>query len=184
MRLRRPLLDELRPPAGGAGIECPWQPKAVSEQGSWASTPGRRRNMQANRSRDTAPELAVRRLLHANGLRYRVAVAPLAGLRRRADIVFTRQRVAVFIDGCFWHGCPEHGRSTFNHNVDYWPAKIQTNKMRDADTNQKLLAAGWQVLRFWEHQAPEAVADVIARAVHSPSSPSHTGDPGAATSGG
>src|SRR4051812_11803342 len=91
---------------------------------SWASSPGRRRNMQANRSRDTRPELAVRRLLHSQGLRYRVAIAPEPGLRRKADIVFTRTRVAVFIDGCFWHGCPEHGRSVFQHNIDYWPDKI------------------------------------------------------------
>jgi len=75
--------------------------------------------MQANRSRDTLPELAVRRRLHSEGLRYRVSVAPVPSLRRKADIVFTKVRVAVFIDGCFWHGCPEHGRATFNHNVDY-----------------------------------------------------------------
>lgn len=74
---------------------------------SWASTPGRRRNMQAIRSRDTKPELAVRRLVHAAGLRYRVGVRPEPSLRRTADLVFTKRRVAVFIDGCFWHGCPE-----------------------------------------------------------------------------
>ena len=94
--------------------------------------------MQANRSRDTKPELAVRRLLHARGFRYRVAVAPVAGLRRRADIVFAKQRIAVFIDGCFWHGCTEHGRKSFQHNVDYWPAKIATNMARDLDTTARL----------------------------------------------
>lgn len=121
--------------------------------------------MQANRSRDTGPELAVRRLLHAQGFRYRVAAQPLAGLRRRADIVFTRQRIAVFIDGCFWHGCPEHGRSRFNHNVDYWPAKIATNRDRDRDTNRQLSDSGWVVLRFWEHEPPVEVAEAIATAV-------------------
>lgn len=128
---------------------------------SWASSPGRRRNMQANRSRDTKPELEVRRALHRLGLRYRVAIAPEPGLRRRADIVFTRARVAVFIDGCFWHGCPEHGRSSFNHNADYWPTKIAANRARDTDTNLKLAQAGWLVLRYWEHQdAADVVADI------------------------
>ena len=123
--------------------------------------------MQANRSRDTKPELAVRRLLHARGLRYRVALAPEKSLRRRADIVFTKQRVAIFIDGCFWHGCPEHGRAAFNRNPDYWPDKIAGNKARDLDTNDKLADAGWRVLRFWEHEDPSSVAEVIARAVRS-----------------
>ncbi len=119
--------------------------------------------MQANRSRDTRPELEVRRALHRLGLRYRVAIAPEPGLRRRADIVFTRARVAVFIDGCFWHGCPKHGRSTFNHNVEYWSAKIAANVARDADTNTKLYAAGWQVLRYWEHEDVEDVVEEIRR---------------------
>lgn len=117
--------------------------------------------MQANRRRDTAPELAVRRLLHARGHRYRVDFAPLAGLRRRADIVFTKARVSVFIDGCFWHGCPEHGRSGFAHNADYWPQKIAGNIARDADTNSRLAAEGWTVLRFWEHETAEAVVSQI-----------------------
>ncbi len=100
-------------------------------------------------------------MLHRLGLRYRVAMAPEPGLRRRADIVFTRARVAVFIDGCFWHGCPEHGRSSFNHNADYWPAKIAANIARDTDTNIKLARAGWHVLRYWEHQdAAAVVADI------------------------
>ena len=126
---------------------------------SWASSPARRRNMQANRSRDTKPELDVRRALHRLGLRYRVAIAPEPGLRRRADIVFTRARVAVFIDGCFWHGCPEHGRSAFNHNAEYWSAKIAANVARDADTNARLEQVGWHVLRYWEH---EDVKDIVA----------------------
>lgn len=125
--------------------------------------------MQANRSRDTQPELAVRRILHRHGLRYRVAVAPESTLRRKADIVFTRAKVAVFMDGCFWHGCPEHGRITFQRNAEYWEAKISTNIARDADTTRKLEAAGWQVLRFWEHEDYEAVARKIMRFVWSAS---------------
>lgn len=121
--------------------------------------------MQANRARDTKPELDVRRLLHARGLRYRVAAAPLPGLRRRADIVFPRQRVAVFIDGCFWHGCDEHGRRTFQHNADYWPTKIATNMARDIDTTERLLSAGWCVLRFWEHESASDVANAIEQAI-------------------
>ncbi|MFI2279731.1 very short patch repair endonuclease [Nocardia beijingensis] len=132
---------------------------------SWASTPGRRRNMQANRSRDTKPELAVRRLLHSQGLRYRVAIAPDPTLRRKADIVFPKAKVAVFIDGCFWHGCPEHGRRIFQHNTDYWPTKIATNIARDNDTTGRLESIGWTVLRFWEHEDATAVADTIAQVV-------------------
>jgi DNA mismatch endonuclease (patch repair protein) len=120
--------------------------------------------MQANRSRDTTPELAVRRLLHARGLRYRVDYRPVGGVRRRADIVFTRQRVAVFIDGCFWHGCPEHGSRTFKTNADYWVPKIARNMARDLDTATQLKAAGWQVLRFWEHDDPATVADAVEAA--------------------
>lgn len=120
--------------------------------------------MQANRSRDTEPELEIRRALHRLGLRYRVAIAPLPGLRRRADIVFTRAQVAVFIDGCFWHGCPKHGRTAFNHNADYWSAKIAGNVARDADTNVRLRRAGWHVLRYWEHEdTDQVVADIWQR---------------------
>src|SRR4051812_29431285 len=83
---------------------------------SWASSPERRRIMQGNTRRDTKPELRLRRELHGAGLRYRVDYPPLPGLRRRADVVFTRQRVAVFLDGCYWHGCPEHGPTRFGTN--------------------------------------------------------------------
>jgi DNA mismatch endonuclease (patch repair protein) len=121
--------------------------------------------MQGNRSRDTRPELAVRRLLHSEGLRYRVACRPLSTLRRTADIVFTRQKIAVFIDGCFWHGCPEHGQATTKQNPDYWSAKFLRNRERDLETNELLEAAGWQVLRFWEHEAPAEVVAAVRAAV-------------------
>lgn len=120
--------------------------------------------MQGNRSRDTAPELAVRRLVHAMGLRYRVNARPVATLRRTADLVFTRQRVAVLIDGCYWHGCPEHHRQP-RANADYWSAKVARNRARDAATTEALRAAGWTVLRFWEHEAPETVAEAVRVAV-------------------
>lgn len=131
---------------------------------SWASSPASRKVMQGNRSRDTSPELAVRRLLHAAGLRYRVHFRPEPTLRRTADIVFTKQRVAIFIDGCYWHACPEHGTSA-RANADYWSAKLHRNVARDADTTARLEAAGWTVLRFWEHDNPLEVARVIASTV-------------------
>jgi DNA mismatch endonuclease (patch repair protein) len=137
----------------------------MGAKGSWASSPGRRRNMQAIRARDTEPELAVRKILHARGLRYRVGLAPIPNLRRTADIVFTKARIAVFIDGCFWHGCPEHGRKKFNSNVDYWNEKISKNVVRDANTNSRLASAGWVVLRFWEHEDAALVADSVIAAV-------------------
>lgn len=123
--------------------------------------------MQGNRSRDTRPELAVRSLLHQAGLRYRVAYRPLRTVRRTADIVFTKQRIAVFIDGCFWHGCSEHGQTTTKSNSDYWRAKFVLNRERDEETNRLLAAAGWRVLRFWEHEAATEVAAKVQAAVAS-----------------
>lgn len=132
------------------------------EQGefSWASTDAVRRSMQSNKSRDTAPELAVRSLLHAAGRRFRVVYPPVPAVRRTADIVFTRAQVAVFIDGCFWHGCPLHYRRP-TRNQSYWDLKHTANRARDLDTDERLVAAGWTVLRFWEHEDPRDVAAVI-----------------------
>lgn len=128
---------------------------------SWASSPAVRKSMQGNRSRDTSPELAVRRALHAMGLRYRVAARPLPGLRRTADIVFRPARVAVFVDGCFWHGCPEHYVPP-SSNTDYWLPKISRNQERDRETTTALEAAGWLVLRYWEHQPAAVIVHEIA----------------------
>lgn len=116
--------------------------------------------MMANRRRDTKPELRVRQLLHAAGLRYRVDVAPIASLRRRADIVFSKRKIAVFIDGCFWHGCPVHGTAP-RANSDYWTPKLARNRARDVETTEQLSAAGWTVMRFWEHEIPELVSQAI-----------------------
>lgn len=129
-------------------------------------TPGRRRNMQANRSKDTKPELAVRRLLHADGFRYRVNYAPLRGLRRTADIVFPRLRIAVFIDGCFWHSCPQHGHAV-NTNASYWGPKLARNHERDQETTAILKEKGWLPIRFWAHDEPEYIADCIEQLVRS-----------------
>ena len=123
-------------------------------EASWATSEATRRTMRANRRRDTAPELALRRALHALGYRYRVDYPPLANVRRRADIVFTRQRVAVFVDGCFWHCCPEHGTLP-KSNADYWTPKLARNIERDRETDTALAEAGWRVMRVWEHESAQ-----------------------------
>lgn len=133
-------------------------------QESWASSPATRKSMLGNKGRDTKPEVAVRKLLHAAGLRYRVSAKPEPDLRRTADILFTRKRIAIFIDGCYWHGCPEHG-TTARTNADYWDAKITRNRERDAETDRLLVGAGWTVVRAWEHAAPRDVVDKIIAAV-------------------
>ncbi|MFE9935765.1 very short patch repair endonuclease [Streptomyces hirsutus] len=133
-------------------------------EGSWASSAARRRNMQAIRSRDTKPEITIRRLVHAAGLRYRVAARPLPDLRRTADMVFRPAKVAVFIDGCYWHGCPEHYVPP-KTNSGYWSEKVIRNVKRDRETDEKLREAGWLVLRFWEHEPSDACADKIALVV-------------------
>lgn len=121
---------------------------------------GARRRMRANRSRDTKPELGVRRELHRRGLRYFVDRAPVKGFRRRADLVFPRAKVAVMIDGCFWHGCPVH-HTVSKTNASFWADKVRTNRARDVETTEKLTAAGWLVLRFWEHEDVNQVCDCV-----------------------
>lgn len=116
--------------------------------------------MQAIRSRDTTPERRIRQLVHAQGLRYRVSTRPLPALRRTADMVFGPAKVAVFIDGCYWHGCPEHYVPP-RTNSGYWSDKVARNIARDRDTDEKLTQAGWLVLRFWEHEASDTCADKI-----------------------
>ena len=131
---------------------------------SWASNPGVRKSMQSNRSKDTSPEIALRKLLHAQGLRYRVNTRPLKQVRRTADIVFGPSKVAVFIDGCFWHACPDHYAEP-KSNTEYWRPKIARNVERDAEINARLQAEGWQVLRFWSHEDPVEAAATVAGAV-------------------
>jgi DNA mismatch endonuclease (patch repair protein) len=118
--------------------------------------------MRANTRRDTRPELAVRQRLHHAGLRFFVD-RPLRLPERvvRPDITFTRARVAVFVDGCFWHACPEHGTEPAQ-NSGYWGPKLQRNVARDRAVDQALLRAGWCSLRHWEHEAPDDVAASIA----------------------
>lgn len=120
--------------------------------------------MLANRGADTAPELALRRELHRRGLRFRKHVRPLPGTRCTADIAFTRLRVAVFVDGCFWHRCPLHSTDP-KSNVEFWKAKFERNVIRDRQNDAALSAAGWTVVRVWEHEDIGAAADRVESTV-------------------
>lgn len=113
--------------------------------------------MSRQRTAGTQPELAIRSELHRRGLRYRVNDRGLPG---RPDIVFTRARIAVQVDGCFWHGCPEHG-SVPKSNTEWWRTKLEANRDRDVRNDATLSADGWLVIRVWEHEDPSAVADTI-----------------------
>lgn len=120
--------------------------------------------MSRQRRRDTQPELQVRTILHARGVRYRVDVRPELDLRCKADIVWRTWRLAVFIDGCFWHGCPIHATRP-KANEEWWAQKLDGNVLRDRRTDSELAARGWTVLRFWEHEEPQSVADAICSAL-------------------
>ena len=123
-------------------------------------SPAKSQQMRNIRNRDTTPEMAVRRELHSRGLRYRVHM-PMSGIAKtRPDIVFTRVKVAVFIDGCFWHCCPDHGTLP-KTNPDWWRRKLTKNVTRDRSTEQALRKAGWKVIRIWEHENTIAASDRI-----------------------
>ncbi|MDX2746198.1 MULTISPECIES: very short patch repair endonuclease [Streptomyces] len=128
------------------------------------SSPEVSARMSRQASRDTAPEVAVRKLLHASGYRYRLNERVPQMSRRTIDIAFPRAKVAVFMDGCFWHGCPEHATQP-KSNAEWWRQKLDKNMARDSETTAHLVAEGWTVLRFWEHQLPAQVAEVVAEAV-------------------
>jgi DNA mismatch endonuclease (patch repair protein) len=124
-----------------------------------ASSASVRARMQATRTQDTSAELALRAALRERGIRYRVNYK-LSGTRSRADIAFVRGRVAVFVDGCFWHGCPDHGTWP-KTNEAWWRAKILENRARDISIGKRLGDSGWTVLRFWEHVDPREAAQAI-----------------------
>jgi DNA mismatch endonuclease, patch repair protein len=128
------------------------------------TTPGVRARMSKQKARNTQVEVDLRKALHAVGLRYRVHRRPIEGVRREADIVFGRVRVAVFVDGCFWHGCPEHATWPRN-NAEFWRNKIESNRSRDLDTDARLREAGWLPIRVWEHEDVEAAAARVREAV-------------------
>ncbi|MBY4274399.1 very short patch repair endonuclease [Rhodococcus fascians] len=116
--------------------------------------------LSKQRRRDTKPEVALRRELHRRGLRYFVDRAPLKGMRRRADLVFPRRKVAVYVDGCFWHSCPVHATKPRN-NAQWWADKLAANVARDRDTDTRLIEEGWRVVRIWEHEDPVVAAQRV-----------------------
>lgn len=129
------------------------------------SSPEASRRMAATKQKHTSAEMAIRKELFRHGLRYRVDHAVVDKPRRKADIAFLGPKVAVFVDGCFWHGCPEHA-SWPKQNADFWRNKIETNRARDLDTNSRLLAAGWRVVRVWEHEPVNDAASRIEAVVN------------------
>ena len=135
----------------------------ASRTARW-QTPGKNAALSGRRSRDTRPELLIRQALFSRGLRYRVNYPVPGASRRTVDIAFPRRRIAVFVDGCYWHGCPVHFRSP-RTNTGFWLGKISGIRDRDSETNARLREAGWVVLRFWEHQDSDQAASVISAAV-------------------
>lgn len=122
--------------------------------------------MSRQKRRDTGCEMAVRRILHAEGIRYRVDFRPLPDERFRVDIGWRKYKLAVFIDGCFWHGCPDHGTVPKN-NRTWWASKLYENQQRDRRVLTTLEDAGWIGVRFWEHEPPHSIAHSIMTLVQS-----------------
>lgn len=140
-----------------------------------ASSAAVERRMKNTRRRDTPKELELRQALHHRGWRYIVDAPPIPNLRRRADIIFRGPRVAVFVDGCFWHSCPKHA-STPESNRDWWKTKLADNVTRDRDTDRRLREGGWRVVRIWEHEALTTAVAKVERALCSPTgSPANVG---------
>jgi DNA mismatch endonuclease (patch repair protein) len=155
---------QIRPPAAAAALALALVVDSPGAAYPSPSSPGRSANMRANRRSDTKPELALRSALHRQGYRFRKdhRLDLGDGARVRPDIAFTARKVAVFVDGCFWHVCPEHGRDPAV-NEWYWAPKLRRNVERDRAADAALAAAGWQVVRVWEHEPmSSAVAAVIA----------------------
>jgi DNA mismatch endonuclease (patch repair protein) len=128
----------------------------------WEAEDARRKHMARFRRRDTAPELALRRVLHARGRRFFVDRRVSSRTRTRADLVFPRARVAVFVDGCFWHFCEKHANLP-KANAELWREKLLANRQRDARHDEVLRAEGWKVVRVWEHEDPVQAADHVER---------------------
>ena len=132
------------------------------------------RRMSMVRTTGTMPERQLRTLLHAKGLRYRLGYRPLPTARYQPDITFPGPKVAIFVDGCFWHGCRDH-RGTPKANAEWWQAKIERNRRRDETVNEAFAAEGWQVVRIWEHQPLSDAADVVERVVLARRANNHVG---------
>lgn len=140
------------------GVDCRRLPSPMPPSGRVSA------QMRRHPRRDTQPELTLRKALHGSGLRYRVQY-PVPGLPRRTiDIAFTKRRLAVFVDGCFWHGCRAH-RTIPASNHEWWAEKLARNAMRDAGTDAHLRRAGWSVLRVWEHETLERAVESVNQAL-------------------
>ena len=113
--------------------------------------------MSRQKTRDTQPEVELRRQLYAMGIRYRLHRRPVSTMRRTADIVFTKAKIAVVVHGCFWHSCPTHGTFPFT-NAEWWKAKLDRNVERDAETQSQWELVGWDVVVVWEHENPSDAA--------------------------
>lgn len=163
-----PLLAQQLACAIAEAIASPVSPRrpSVIAPAAVPPTPETRARMVRQQRRDTAPEMALRKALYARNLRYRVAEKPIPSLPREADVVMRPTKVAVFVQGCFWHGCPEHSRPT-KSNTKWWAEKIGRNKLRDEETRAALEVAGWHVEWVWEHEDPEAAAARILTIVES-----------------
>ena len=142
------------------------------------SSPNASRRMARVRQKGTDAEVALRREMYRIGLRYRIDYEVLRRPRRVADVAFPGRKIAVFVDGCFWHGCPEHGTWP-KQNSAFWRQKIEANRQRDADTNDRLRSLGWTVLRFWSHESPVMAAKAVARVVAKADSKPRASSPGA-----
>lgn len=116
----------------------------------------------------TRPEIVLRKRLHALGCRFRVQFKVEGLPRRKVDIAFPKRRLAVFVDGCFWHGCPDHGTRP-KTNEEWWEWKLKRNRSRDEDTNERLAELGWRVVRVWEHEDPDLAAAKVIAALEEPS---------------
>lgn len=141
--------------------------KSIRSRAPKASSSFIRFIMQQNKSVNTKPEMLLRRELFKSGLRYRKNYAPEKDLKIKVDIVFTKKRTCIFIDGCFWHGCPDHFKIP-KTNSTWWKEKIEDNKIRDIKKSNQLKERGWVVLRFWEHEIPQLnlVVGKIKKLVH------------------
>jgi DNA mismatch endonuclease, patch repair protein len=142
------------------------------------SSPDTSRRMAKVRQTGTDAEVALRKEMYRIGLRYRIDYEVLRRPRRVADIAFPGRKIAIFVDGCFWHGCLEHATWP-KQNAEFWREKIEANRRRDSDTNDKLRSLGWTVLRFWSHESPAMAAEVVARVVAKADSKHRASSPGA-----
>jgi len=141
------------------------EPELAGETKRYTTSPGRSRNMAAIRRTNTKPEIEVRSSLHRRGFRFRKDYPiRIDGKIIRPDVAFTKYRIALFVDGCFWHSCPEHGREP-SANRGYWRQKLEGNARRDKQQTAALESDGWTVLRFWEHESTELILERIILAL-------------------